>query len=54
MQIKYSKLTKKQRVELIEHFVARATVRAVEEIVGVNKNTSQLFFHLLCEIIFEK
>lgn len=54
MKIKYSKLTKKQRLKLIEHFVAGATARTTAEIVGVNKNTAQLFFHRLREVIAEK
>lgn len=54
MKIKYSKLTKKQRLKLIEHFVAGATARTTSEIVGVNKNTAQLFFHRLRELIAEK
>ena len=32
---------------MIEHFVAGATARTTAEIVGVNKNTAQLFFHKL-------
>lgn len=38
----------------MEHFVAGATARTTAEIVGVNKNTAQLFFHRLREIIAEK
>lgn len=54
MKIRYSKLTKKQQIKLVEHFVAGATARTTAEIVGVNKNTAQLFFHRLQEIIAEK
>jgi len=32
---------------MIEHFVAGSTARTTAEIVGVNKNTAQLFFHKL-------
>lgn len=32
---------------MIEHFVAETTVRTTTELVGVNKNTAQLFFHRL-------
>ena len=53
MNIKRSKLTKKQRLKLIEHFVAGATARTTAEIVGINKNTAQLFFHRLRELILE-
>jgi transposase len=51
MDIKRSKLTKKQRLKLIEHFVAGTTARTTAEIVGINKNTAQLFFHRLRELI---
>jgi transposase len=54
MKIRYSKLTKKQRLKLIEHFIAGSTARITAEIVGVNKNTAQLFFHRLREIIAQK
>ncbi|MCL4229737.1 IS1595 family transposase [Candidatus Dependentiae bacterium] len=46
-----SKLTKAQRLKLIEHFVAGSTARTTAAIVGVNKNTAQIFFHRLREII---
>jgi len=51
MKIRCSKLTKKQQLKLLEHFVAGATARTAAEVVGVNKNTAQLFFHRLREII---
>jgi len=54
MKIRYSKLTKKQRLKLMEHFVAGTTARTAAELIGVNKNTAQLFFHRLREIIAEK
>lgn len=54
MKIRYSKLTKKRRLKLIEHFVAGTTARTAAEIVGVNKNTAQLFFHRLREIITQQ
>lgn len=53
MNIKRSKLTKKQRLKLIEHFVAGSTARMAAEIVDVNKNTAQLFFYRLRELISE-
>jgi transposase len=54
MKIKKSKLPKKRRLQLIEHFVAGTTARTAAEIVGVNKNTAQLFFHKLRLIIAQK
>lgn len=53
MSIKRSKLTKKQKLKMIEHFVAGATARTTAEIVEVNKNTAQLFFHKLRELILK-
>ena len=44
MKFRKSKLTKKQRIKLLEHFVAGATARTASEIVGVNKNTGQYSF----------
>jgi len=38
----------------MEHFVAGTTARTAAELIGVNKNTAQLFFHRLREIIAEK
>ena len=54
MKIRHSKLTKKQRKSLMEHFVAGTTARTAADLVGVNKNTAQLFFLRLREIIAEK
>ena len=47
MDKKRSKLTKKQKLKMMEHFVAGSTARTTAELVGVNKNTAQLFFHRL-------
>jgi transposase len=47
MDKKRSKLTKKQKLKMIEHFVAGSTARTTADLVGVNKNTAQLFFHRL-------
>ena len=47
MDIKRSKLTKKQKLKLIEHFAAGTTARTTAGLVGVNKNTAALFFHKL-------
>ena len=38
----------------MEHFVAGSTARTTAEIVSGNKNTAQLFFHRMREIIAEK
>lgn len=54
MKISKSKMTKKKRLKLIEHFVAGSTARTAAAITGVNKNTAQLFFHRLREIIAKK
>jgi transposase len=54
MQLKKSKLSKRKRLKLIEHFVAGSTARTTAKIVGVNKNTAQLFFHKLRELIAKK
>ena len=54
MKIQYCKLTKKQRRSLVEHFVAGTTARTAADLVGVNKNTAQLFFHRLRELIAQK
>ena len=54
MKIQYSKLTKKQRKSLMEHFAAGTTARTAADLVGVNKNTAQLFFHRLRELIAQK
>jgi transposase len=51
MNIKRSRLSRKQRLKLIEHFVAGSTARTTAEIVGVNKNTAQQFFYKLRELI---
>jgi transposase len=51
MNIKRSKLTKKQKLKLIEHFVAGTTARTTADLVGVNKNTAALFFHKLRVLI---
>ena len=53
MNIKRSKLTKKQKLKLIEHFVAGTTARTTADLVGVNKNTAQLFFHKLRNLIIK-
>ena len=54
MNTKKSKLTKKQKLKLVEYFVAGVTARTTAQLVGVNKNTAQLFFHRLRMLITEK
>jgi transposase len=54
MEKRRSKLSKKTRLKLIEHFVAGTTARTAAKIVGVNKNTAQMFFRRLREKIAEK
>jgi transposase len=54
MYIKRSKLTKKQWLKLTKHFVAGTTARTAAEILGVNKNIAQIFFHRLRRIDFGK
>jgi transposase len=49
-----TKLSKKHRRSLIEHFVAGTTARTAADLVGVNKNTAQLFFLKLRTLIAEK
>jgi len=51
---KKSKIPKRVRLKMMEHFVAGATARTTAEIVGVNKNTAQLFFHRLRILIASK
>ena len=54
MNIKRSKIPKRVRLKMMEHFVAGTTARTVAELVSVNKNTAQLFFHRLRVLIAEK
>jgi len=54
MNLKKTKLTKKQQKGLLEHFVAGTTARVAAALVGVNKNTSQQFFLSLRALIAEK
>lgn len=49
-----TKLSKKHRRSLIEHFVAGTTARTAADLIGVNKNTAQLFFLKLRTLIAEK
>jgi transposase len=53
MNTKRSKISKKKKLQMMEHFVAGSTARTTAEIVGVNKNTAQLYFHKLRNLIVE-
>jgi transposase len=48
------RLTKKQVLKLMEHFVAGTTARTTAELVGVNRNTATKFFRRFREIIASK
>jgi transposase-like protein len=49
-----SRLSKKQRENLIEIFVAGVIARVTGEITGVNRNTVSVFFQGLCNLIATK
>lgn len=51
MRLRRSKLTDNRSERLLEHFVAGTPARVAAELVGVNRNTSRLFYHRLREII---
>ena len=53
MNIKRTKLSRKKQLKLIELFVAGTTARTAAELVEVNKNTAQLYFHKL-RVLIEK
>ncbi len=54
MNIKRSKLPKKTRKKLIEHFVGGTTARTAAELIDVNRNTARLFYQRLRELIAAK
>lgn len=49
-----SKLPRRTQLRLIEHFVAGTTARMAAELVGINRNTTPLFYHKLRETITER
>jgi len=51
MKKRKSRLTKKQREKLIEHFVAGTTARTAAELIEVNRNTSTKFFRQMRKLI---
>lgn len=54
MYIKHCKLTAKEQLGLIEHFVAGTPARTAAEIVGVHRNSAIRFFHKLRTKIAQK
>jgi transposase len=51
MKLKHCKLSKKQQVELIKYFVGEVTARRASELLGLNRNTVNLYYKKLREII---
>lgn len=51
MKLSRSRLSGRQRARLLEHFVAGTPARSAAQLVGVNRNTSRLFYHRLRELI---
>ena len=49
-----SRLSKKARDHLLEHFVAGTTARAAAELVGVHRNTAAGFYTRLRHVIAEE
>ena len=49
-----SRLSKKARDRLLEHFVAGTTARAAAELVGVHRNTAAGFYTRLRHVIAEE
>lgn len=47
MQVKHCKLSRKDQLRLIEHFVAGTPARTAAEIIGVHRNSAIRFFHKL-------
>jgi len=51
MQIKGSRLSSPQLKKLLDFFVAGVTARTAVELVGINRNAVNLFYHKLRTII---
>ena len=49
-----SRLSKKVRDRLLEHFVAGTTARAAAELVGVHRNTAAGFYTRLRQVIADE
>src|SRR5271170_2927810 len=47
MYVKHCKLSNKEQLRLLEHFVAGTPARTAAEIVGVHRNSAIRFFHKL-------
>lgn len=54
MNLKRSKLTKKQILKILEHFVAGTTARTAAGLLELNRNTVTLYYHRLRELIARK
>jgi len=54
MNLKRSKIPKRVRLKIMEHFVAGTTARTAAELLELNRNTVRLFFHRLRVLIAEK
>lgn len=54
MNLKRSKLTKKQLLKILEHFVAGTTARTAAGLLELNRNTVTLYYHRLRELIAKK
>ena len=54
MNLKRSKLTKKQLLKILEHFVAGTTARTAAGLLDLNRNTVTLYYHRLRELIANK
>lgn len=54
MNLKRSKLTKKQILKILEHFVAGTTARTAAGLLELNRNTVTLHYHRLRELIAKK
>jgi transposase len=51
MKLKHCKIKEESVRKLIEHFCVGTPARTVSEIAGVNRNTAQLFYHRLRQIV---
>ena len=51
MKITRCKLTKKQQLKLLEFFVAQVTARTASDLLGIQHNSSALFYHKILTLI---
>jgi transposase len=54
MRLRRSRLSDQQSERLLEHFVAGTPARSAAALIGVNRNSSRLFYHRLRVIIAER